>query len=378
MAQPNRNLFRVTRFILLKGPSILRFFRFGQKFKKRILVIKADAIGDYMLFRNFLEILRNSEKFQGYEIDLLGNTLWQDIALKYDSRFIGNFLFTEPEKLYHAPLRVLRIGLKLFRNKYEIVLQPTYARTFMTDGLAGMAAAKQTIGFTGGAERIAEKYKTRTDKFFTEKLPLPPGLVFEFNRSKYFFEKVLGRQVELAGPSIPTVGTEKKGIIIFPGAGVPKRSWEPFKFLELIKLIRQHTDQPIYLAGGPSETKAGEYIEQNLPSGTVNNLIGKTSLIEMIELIGGVSLVVANETSAIHIAAATQTPAICVLGGGHFERFAPYPTVMVSSPICAFHRVDCYHCNWDCKFIILEGKPYPCIENVNIDVVWELVKPFIT
>ena len=77
--------------------------------------------------------------------------------------------------------------------------------------------------------------------------------------------------------------------------------------MELIKRIGQRTTQPIYLSGGLSEVKAGEYIEKNLPAGTITNQIGKTSLIELIELIGGASLVVANETSAIHIATSTGT-----------------------------------------------------------------------
>ena len=93
MVIKNRNLFRVTRFILLGLPAVLRFFARFRPTKKRLLVIKADAIGDYILFRNYLEILRASEKYKNYHITLLGNEIWQDIASKYDSAFVDDFIF---------------------------------------------------------------------------------------------------------------------------------------------------------------------------------------------------------------------------------------------------------------------------------------------
>lgn len=376
MAQ-NRNLFRLTRFILLRLPLLFKFFAKGRKPKKRLLIIKTDAIGDYILFRNFIEVLSRAEQYKDYKIDLLANTLCKDIALNYDADFVDEFFFIKPDDLYHSPLQTFRLGWKLFRKNYHTVLQPTYARTFITDGLAGLAAAKQTIGFEGDTERIASKYKAKTDRFYTERLLLPQSVFFEFDRTRFFFESVLKQVAELYGPSIQYTSTGQKGIIVFPGAGVAKRSWEPGKFLELIKLIGAQTTQTIYLAGGPLEISIGKYLEENLPDGSVVNLINKTSLPGLIDLIGNASFIVSNETSAVHIAAATRTIAICILGGGHFGRFAPYPEYMLSKPICVYYKMDCYYCNWNCKFITAEDEPYPCISNVSLDAVWQAVQPLL-
>jgi ADP-heptose:LPS heptosyltransferase len=375
MAQ-NRNLFRITRFILLKLPRVFRFFALKRKPKKRLLIIKTDAIGDYILFRNFIEIVSQSEKYKGYEIDLLGNTVWKDIAINLDGYFVNKFFIIKPDNLYHSPLKTLKLGWRLFRKNYLVVLQPTYARTFITDGLAGLTAAKEIIGFVGDIERISAKYKAKTDKFYTKKLLLPPSLYFEFDRTRYFFETLLKQAIELNGPSIRFNGATNTGIVIFPGAGVFKRGWEAGKFLELIKLIRQQTAQPIYLAGGPSETGIGNYLSENLPQEAIINLINKTSLPQLIELIGNAYLVIANETSAIHIAAATQTNAVCILGGGHFGRFAPYPEYIVNKPVCVYEKMECYYCNWNCKFVTAEDEPYPCISNVSLPAVWQAIQPF--
>src|ERR1700744_4365147 len=114
MAQ-SRNSFRLTRWILLKLPA---FFKLLAKFrtpKKRILLIKTDAIGDYILFRNFIEVLKTSELYRDYEITLLGNGLWRDIAHKYDGAFISKFIFAKVEDLYHSPFEVLKLGWQLFK-----------------------------------------------------------------------------------------------------------------------------------------------------------------------------------------------------------------------------------------------------------------------
>ncbi|TWI99953.1 ADP-heptose:LPS heptosyltransferase [Mucilaginibacter frigoritolerans] len=365
MVIKNRNLFRVCRLILLKLPLLFRFFAKFRDEQKRLLIIKTDAIGDYVLFRNYLEVVRQSDQFKDYEIDLLGNTLWKDIALTYDASFISNFYFCSPDKLYEAPVKLLKLAWQLYKNNYQVVLQPSFTRVFITDGLAAFTVAKQIIGFESDTEGIPAQYKKKTDKFYTSRLILQPNIYFEFERTRFFFQSVLNCSINLSGPSIPVRNEMKNGIVIFPGAGTVKRGWERERFLDLIKLIITNTQQPIYLAGGPAETLIGDYLTANLPTQNVENLIGKTSLPQLIELIGRASLVIANETSAIHIAVATKTKSICILGGGHFGRFAPYSDGFENAPVCLFEKMECYNCNWECKFTTLPNQPHPCISNVG-------------
>ncbi|MGZ3872250.1 MAG: glycosyltransferase family 9 protein [Mucilaginibacter sp.] len=370
-------MFRITRLTLLKLPLLLKFFAKFRVPRKRLLIIKTDAIGDYILFRNFLEIVRSSEEFRDYQIDLLGNALWQDIAVKYDSQFIDGFIFVKPDTLYEAPLSVLKLALQLFKANYATVLLPTYSRTFISDGLAVFTAAKQIIGFESDTERIPFKYKKKTDRFFTKKLILPPGTCFEFERSRFFFESILSKAISLNATFIPTSNGAKKGVVVFPGAGVLKRGWEMDRFSALLKLIKQHTAQPVYLAGGAAELSMGEQLTSNLPSGSVINLIGKSTLPQLIELVGNATLIVANETSAIHIAVATKTRSVCILGGGHFERFSPYPEYFEYRPVCIYEKLKCYYCNWDCIYDTAADKPFPCISIVRLDTVWDAVRPLL-
>lgn len=374
----NRNLFRISRFILLKLPKFFKFLSRFRPTRKRLLFIKTDAIGDYILFRNFIEITKRSEKYKDYRIDILGHPIWRDVVSNYDKEFLNAAYFTNPRGLYEAPLTAFKLALRLFFNNYEVVLQPAYTRIFATDGLAALTAAKHIIGYQSDHEGIEPRHKSKTDAFYTQMLLLPTGNYFEFHRNRFFFETVLNERIAINAPSIITGANFKKGIAILPGAGAFKRGWEQEKFLQLIKLIKQHTTQPIYLIGGPAEVAAGNYLMENLADGSVQNFINKTSLPQLIEKIAGSALLIANETGAIHIAVAAQTPSVCILGGGHFERFAPYPDDVACSPVCIYDKLPCYYCNWDCIFDTAPTDPFPCISGISLEKVWAKVLPLLS
>lgn len=373
----DRNSFRLTRFIIFRISAIFKFFALFRSSKKRLLIIKTDAIGDFVLFHNFIEILKRSEKYGEYEVDLLGNVLCRDVALTYDATFISEFFFTRQYALYELPWETLKLGWKLFKRKYEVILQPSSTRLLITDGLAALTAAPIIVGFISDTEGIQQKYKLRTDKFYSQLLPLPPEIYFEFDRNRYFFEQVLDEKLTINGPHIQTKERHRNGIVIFPGAGSVKRGWEKEKFLDLTERILAKTSQPIYITGGTGETAIAKYLVDHLPGTDIINLTAKTSLPELIEIIGSANLLISNETSAIHIAAATKTPAVCILGGGHFERFAPYPTHMDYGPLCVYERMNCFNCNWNCIYQTPENAPNPCVSIITLEQVWNAVELMI-
>lgn len=376
MTSGNRNLFRLSRFILLKLPVLLFFFARFRKPAKRLLLIKTDAIGDYILFRNFIEITKHSVKYKDHKIDLLGNNLWADVCLTYDKYLLNQTYFVKADSFYYAPWQTLKLGWRLFFNNYEVVLQPTYTRTLVNDGLAALAAAKQTISFQSDTEGMLPKYKIKTDRFYTQKLLLPEECYHEFHRTRYFFETVLGEPIFLQGPAIKT-NSVKRGIAIHPGAGVFKRGWEKEKFLGLIQNIISTTNEPVHLVGGQGEVAIGDFLMANVPVGSVTSYINKTSLSQTIQLIADSALLIANDTAVIHMAVATQTPSVCIVGGGHFNRFVPYPDDVPYKLVCIYEKLPCYYCNWLCIYNTAPTEPYPCISTVSLQNVWDAVRGFL-
>lgn len=374
----NRNLFRLTRFVIFQVSSLFRLMAVLRKPKKRLLFIKTDAIGDYIILRNFIEIVKSSAKYRDYEIHLLGNPLWRDIVTTYDNKWVTECMFVKENDLYESPYKLLKLGWKLFRNNYELVLQPTPTRRLINDGMAILTAAKQLIAHDGDTVGILPRYKRKTDKLYTRLIQLPQKIYFEYDRNVFFFEQVLDEKLAINGPYLPTKGGERNGIIIFPGAGSVKRGWEKEKFLDLIERIMAKTSQPIYITGGPGETAIAKWLTDHLPGTNITDLTAKTTLPQLIEMIGSANLLISNETSAIHIASATKTPSVCILGGGHFERFAPYPAHITYRPICVYDKMECYDCNWNCIYQTPADAPHPCVSIVSVEQVWEAAEPLLT
>lgn len=370
----NKRKFRTVRFILLKVSRLLKLVSLFRRAQKRILIVKIDAIGDYILFRNFLDALKNSEKYQNYDIELLGNKSWKDLALAYDKNFVSHFHFIDEDSLYEAPGRIFKIGWKLFSRKYEIVLQPTYSRTLVGNGLAAMAAGKTSIAYNSKHEHHP-RYKKQTDRFYTTLIELPQGTYHEYERNHFFFKSVLD-QVDLpfVSPTLPVVKNQSKDILIFPGSSYYKRNWEKEKFANIIAKLLKETDSKIVIAGGRDEVATASYFLGVLPSSPqLEDLTGKTSLPELIQLVSNSKLVISNETSAVHIAAACKTPVVCITGGGHFERFAPYAGSMSFKPICVYEYMPCYRCDWNCKYHNDFNEPFPCISRISEETVWNVI-----
>ena len=108
----------------------------------------------------------------------------------------------------------------------------------------------------------------------------------------------------------------------------------------------------------------------------LQNYTGQTTLSELTRLLVKSQILIGNETGTAHIANAVGTPTICILGGGHFGRFAPYPELSgkTSRLKVVYHKMPCYGCDWKCVYHIKEGEPAPCISNISVDAVWNEVK----
>jgi ADP-heptose:LPS heptosyltransferase len=109
-------------------------------------------------------------------------------------------------------------------------------------------------------------------------------------------------------------------------------------------------------------------------------MTGKTNLIELAVIIKGARFLVGNETSAIHFAAAVSTPSLCILGGGHYARFMPYEIeskIERPLPLPIIHQMDCFGCNWQCRYPYKKGGPVPCIENISVDEVFTAFQALI-
>jgi ADP-heptose:LPS heptosyltransferase len=104
---------------------------------------------------------------------------------------------------------------------------------------------------------------------------------------------------------------------------------------------------------------------------------GDMSLNEFVECISAARFVVSNESAAVHIAAVLGIPAVCVAGGGHFNRFVPYPDGRgpAGAPVKTVDAaMECFGCQWRCRYTNDPDTVRPCVEEIGVESVWEAVR----
>jgi len=144
------------------------------------------------------------------------------------------------------------------------------------------------------------------------------------------------------------------------------------------------------ILGTRSEQGISESVKRCLnavPSILIIDLTGKTSVSDVIDIIGNAKLVVANDSSGVHIAAATRTPVVATVGGWLYGRFLPYHIENHHSgeplPLEAHATVPCFRCKWVYNTILRDNSeclhswerdiPCICIEKITYEQMEELV-----
>jgi len=297
-----------------------------------LLLIRLDEIGDFVLFCNFISAVKASRKYKDYRISLCGNESWRDLAKHFFRHEVHSFIWIQKNKFYSNPFYKYRILKQIYQAGFEVVINSRYSRGILYDDLIVKSSASPvTIGSQGSLEKHAYwKRNLFTDRYYTQLIPQSAEVIFEFLRNKQFFEKILGESIELNKPTLvpkeeSPLELPKKCLILFPGAGEAKREWAAANFAEIGKYILHQYSLPVVLCGSQSDQEKSQLIYRAVKNEQMCDLTGMTSLSELVSIIAGAELLISNDTSAPHIAAAVKTPFICISNGKTLGRFSPYP-----------------------------------------------------
>ncbi len=301
-----------------------------RKKHKTILLIRLDAIGDYVLFRNYIEILKN--EYKDYKITLVGNIAWKSLAEVFEKDYIDKFIWINRKHFERNPIYRFKKLKEITNQGYEIIINPTYSRTFFVDdSIVKVANAKEKIGSIGDLSNIKKWQKRISDKYYDVLIPAKDEIMFEFYRNKEFFENLLNKELNIKKPFIKLPNKKldydlpDRYAILFIGASASFRKWGIENFVEIGKFLKEKYDYEIVVCGGPTDIKDSKKFK-NLANYNYIDLVGKTSLLDFLYVVYNGNLMIANETSAPHFAVALEMTNIFVISNGnHFGRFTPYP-----------------------------------------------------
>lgn len=339
-----------------------------------VAVVRVDAIGDFVVW--LASARRLCALYRPRRIVLIANLVVADLAH-------ATGLFDEVIGVdIHAFLADRRYRFALIRRMRElgatIAVQPTHSRNFWTgDTLVRATGAPERIGYEADLNNMRPWQRRISDRWYTRLLPAASVPMHELQRNADFLKGVGDESGNAALGQLGYIGAlpdnlipEGLYFIAVPGAGSSLRIWPIARFAEVVREIAHRRGWRLVICGSAAEEGLATELASRAGLDETVVLAGRTTLPEMVELVRHAEMLIANETSAIHIAAAVETPSVCLLGGGHFGRFMPYPAAAAKSPPVPVHvRMPCFGCNWQCTQPHEPGGPAPCIEKIETDAV---------
>ncbi len=356
----------------------------------RVLLIRLDNIGDFIVWLDAARALTEHLKAQGKHVTLLASASWASLA--EDTALFDEVVPLEQAAFKHKLGYRRRLLRTLRAKRFGTVIQPTITRVpEMGDAVVRVSGATERIGVALPHETASTAQTSRINARYTRLIAPSTDTSGEMQGNAHVVRALIGTNYRARIASLPRAVHEASlgelaqhmptspYVVLFPGASAAGRQWPVQDFVALAQRCMQQGAVKVLICGGPGDVRVAQEIAEAAGAGATS-LAGKTSLKQLACVIAGAQLLVSNETSAVHMAAAVGVPSVCIVGGGHFGRFMPYdvqPEPDRPLPLVASRAMECFGCNWTCKFHPARNKPMPCIEGVSIDTVWQLTQSLL-
>lgn len=353
--------------------------------RRRVLVVRLDAIGDFALWTGAARVLR-AWLGPDTHVTLAANALWAELAR--DATIADDVWPVARGPLEHDGRYRADLRARVRGAGFSMAINPRFTREMMLgDSLVRWSGAAERIGDMGDDVLLPPLERRFADAWYTRLLSTTAQPMHESDRHAEFL-RALGVSLErvprpslrvTAGPKGGAPGGAAAGVppgvsafVVFPGASVAEHRWPASHFAAVARAIHERTGWLPWVLGAESDAPLARAILDVVPSAI--NLAGRTTVAELAAAVGRSRLVVTNDTAAVHLAAATGVRVICIAGGWHWERFVPYPASLgeVSRRVHVASMVDempCFRCRGYCSLPHRVGEPRPCVERVSVERV---------
>lgn len=287
---------------------------------KKILIISPAWIGDIVIAQSLLKYLKHLHS--EIIIDILA-PVWSHELYSIMSEI--NEIFTMP--LRHSQFQLKKrwqLGRSLRKRKYQqaIILPnswksaviPFAARIPLRTGWLG----EMRFGLLNDWRILDKKmYPMMVQRFLM--LGNAKTLAHK-NLDWHSFQPSLALSCNPKNTK-KNLSEEKALLILCPGAAYgPAKCW-PTEYFAAIANYKKSKDWQIVLLGSQSDKPLGLKI-QELTKNACIDLIGKTSLLEALNILSFATLVISNDSGLMHLTAALGRPLIALYGSSNPE-FTP-------------------------------------------------------
>lgn len=369
-----------------------------KKNHKNILIFRPDNLGDLVLFSGALKHISNY--FQNATVSMCIREYTHDYFkhCPYIENLYSWEKYCVPSSkvVTKIPGRRYLLGWfdKLYRKHLlkeldaDFIIVPTRSPR---KGIYGEYAvisdisASIKIGITGDLTNQDAQNNVLSKKLYTKYLELEEDSQYlhELDVTAQFLH-FLGINVETT-ELWPDIWTTKEDRIwaeqiipqsdtstilaLCPGASTTKKMY-PIHHYKAVFDSFNSGNFTVILFGSQSERNLCERIEAEIQNCErvvrVSNLAGNSTITQLVEGLNRCDIILSVDSASLHLGVALRKPVVAIMGGGHYGRFYPW-----GDP--SLHRVvnkpmDCYQCNWHCKFPSIR-----CIEEIDpMKIAFEL------
>ena len=367
---------RILNKILIALDALLRGIFFKPKKNlnnKRVLIVFQQALGDTIVIIDSLkEYSKIFPKNKGYEVVFIARKSVIEL-LKAITDVPEDFIFEAVDfRKFIEDFKYYKEISNRYRGKFEVLIAPASspsAEIFSCSNDAGRKIASvRAIDlkyplFLAVISKYAYTEKVRPDKnemTLQRHRQLINYLAASMGFENYNFKARL-----------PELKSENKIIqdehycVVCAGASKPERWWPADRFSEVIDFINEEFNLNVHLCGGPDEIEIEKKLKVKHPEMLISH-VGKTNFHEWSSIVQHSDLVVANDSSTAHLAAAHKVKTVCIIGDYEFVIF-PYKVDILEKnqrlPLCVFKRFKCEGCR-DIGYYSGSGNP-ECLERLK-------------
>ena len=347
---------------------------------KSILIMRLDAIGDFVLASAFIRELRLN--YPHARITLVVSKLVYPLAelcpyankvLAFDNKINNDIMsmINDVSKFAEENLWDEHFDLSFSIQWGSENLPPLF--------MGYLSGARERIGYGHQIElmhfdKLPPKNQDPNYLLLTKPIINPKELIHEADKHSYILE-ALGlpfrstkmelwyslKDIQNARSLLSNISEGFKKIVIGIGAGGTNRKYSIEQYISAFKAIIKRTNKKVcfIIIGGNAEAEDSKVIQSNLPADCVCNVVGKTTLRETVAILAQADMYIGNVTGVMHMAAALNVPLITIYRQAkdkdnfvkaifsEYDRFAPWQArAIVLRP---------EHALGDCKEAIVYG-----------------------
>ncbi|MCK5834204.1 MAG: lipopolysaccharide heptosyltransferase II [Lentisphaeria bacterium] len=221
---------------------------------------------------------------------------------------------------------------ELRQRDFDLVFD--FQGLFRSAFFSKMTKASQVIGFSNAREFAPW--------FYTKKVKPKSGITHAIDKNNLLVDEfIVDRALPYCFPELKTfedcrksaddlisssaIDRRKTIVAIAPQSRWESKTWPPKFFADVIQLVLEEVSSvEFWLLGTKAEASAGNEIVSLCKKSVVHNLMGRTNLVTMVELLRSSDALVTNDSGPMHIASALNKKVFALFGPTDPELTGPY------------------------------------------------------